>query len=250
MNKFNRTGLIASVLVLPILTGCGLKSYFPDKEKDYKFRQEISPLVIPQDLKNDTFKRSVIEPEKDETEKVMVVIEEDTPDSEEEKPDSIEYVEIDDAVTEVENTSNTTDAVEVIESKDKVIQVDFVMFDGGATRLRINESFSPVWRLVAKALSRNRIEITSRNKAGGQLVVQYDPDKTDFVDDTVADEFLFVFAADHSQEKEYRIRLIKHNNNIEVIVLNDENQPLSDGTGLKLLKLLFSTLHTELATKK
>ncbi|MCK4493076.1 MAG: outer membrane protein assembly factor BamC, partial [Methylococcales bacterium] len=137
-----------------------------------------------------------------------------------------------------------------INSEDKTTRVDFVMFDGGATRLRINENFSPVWRLVAKTLSRNRIEITSRNKADGQLVVQYDPDKTNFEDDSIKDEFLFIFGSDYSQEKEYRIRLIKHNNNIEIIVLNDENQPLSDGAGLKLLKLLFSTLHKELVTLK
>jgi outer membrane protein assembly factor BamC len=246
MIKFNRTGLIISAVVLPIFTGCGLKSYFPDKEKDYQFRQEIAPLTIPQDLKDNTFKRSLIAPEKDETEKVMVVIEDKVSRTDNDNTNSIEYIEVvDDTVTaDIENISNSTD------SEDKVTQVDFVMFDGGATRLRINENFSPVWRLVAKALSRNRIEITSRNKAGGQLVVQYDPDKTDFVDDSVKDEFLFIFGSDHSQEKEYRIRLIRHNNNIEVIVLNDENQPLSDGAGLKLLKLLFSTLHTELITQK
>jgi outer membrane protein assembly factor BamC len=246
MIKFNRTGLIISAVVLPIFTGCGLKSYFPDKEKDYQFRQEIAPLTIPQDLKDNTFKRSLIAPEKDETEKVMVVIEDKVSRTDNDNTNSIEYIEVvDDTVTaDIENISNSTD------SEDKVTQVDFVMFDGGATRLRINENFSPVWRLVAKALSRNRIEITSRNKAGGQLVVQYDPDKTDFVDDSVKDEFLFIFGSDHSQEKEYRIRLIRHNNNIEVIVLNDENQPMSDGAGLKLLKLIFSTLHMELATKK
>ena len=247
MNKFNRTGLIILAVVLPVLTGCGLKSYFPDKEKDYKFRQEIAPLTIPHDLKDNTFKRSLIEPEKDETEKVMVVVEDNVSGVEDNKADSVEYVEV---VDDVENIASATDPSEVINSENRVIEVDFVMFDGGATRLRVNESFSPVWRLVAKALSRNKIEITSRNKAGGQFVVQYDPDKTDFVDDTVKDEFLFVFAADHSQEKEYRIRLIRHNNTIEIIVLNDENQPLSDGAGLKLLKLLFSTLHTELATQE
>ena len=252
MNKFNRTGFIISVWVLPVLTGCGLKNYFPDKENDYKLHQEISSLTIPNDLKNNTFKRSMIESEKDEAEKVMVVIEDDVSGIEDSKAHSIETIEVvdDTIITETENTSNATDSIEEINSEDKIIQVDFVMFDGGATRLRTNESFSPVWRLVAKALSRNRIEITSRNKSGGQLVVQYDPDKTDFVDDSVKDEFLFVFGSDHSQEKEYRIRLIKHNNNIEVIVLNDENQPLSDGAGLKLLKLIFSTLHTELVTQK
>ncbi len=244
MNKINRTGFIISVVVLSVLTGCGLKNYFPDKEKDYKFRQEIAPLTIPHDLKDNTFKRSLIEPEKDETEKVMVVVEDNVLSTENNNADSIETIEV---VGDTENIASPTDSSEVINSEETITQVDFVMFDGGATRLRINEKFSPVWRLVGKALSRNKIEITNRNKAGGQFIVQYDPNKTGFVDDSVKDEFLFIFAADHSQEKEYHIRLIKHNNNIEVIVLNDENQPLSDGAGLKLLKLLFSTLHTELA---
>jgi len=241
MNILNRTSLIISVLVFPGLVSCGLKNYFPDKERDYQSRQEIAPLTIPQDLKNNTFKRSIVKPEKDETEKVKVIIEADVAKTNNNETESINTVE--ESVT-------TDEPVDVIDAENKPIQVDFVMFDGGTTRLRINEHFSPVWRLVGKALSRNRIEITSRNKAGGQFIVQYDPDKTDFVDGSIKDEFLFIFGSDQSQEKEYRIRLVKHNNNIEVIVLNDENQPLSDGAGLKLLKLLFSTLHTELTTKK
>ncbi len=244
MIKLNRTIFIISTALLTALTGCGLKNYFPDKEKDYQLRHEIAPLNIPNDLSNQAFKRQLITPDKDETEKVKVIrelvdsneVEADTS-SEKITEDTIEYVEI-------------TDKTEQVNFINKVTSVELVMFDGGATRLRINENFAPAWRLVAKALSRNLIEITSRDKAAGQLIVQYDPNKTDFIDDSIKDEFLFFFGEKDSQEKELRIRLIAHNKTIEVIILNDEDQPLSEGAGLKLLKLLFSTIHTELTAHK
>ncbi|MDQ7091460.1 MAG: outer membrane protein assembly factor BamC [Methylococcales bacterium] len=248
MIKFNRTGFVfISTVMIFGLTSCGLKSYFPDKEKDYQFSQEISPLTLPSDLRNTTFKRQRVKPKVDETEAVKVIAEmtaENTVKETSDKSKPIEYVEVDKAAL------NVNAREDIVRPADEETQVNLVMFDGGATRLRINENFSPIWRLVGKALSRNRIEITSRNKAAGQFIVQYDPNKTDFVDDSVKDEFLFIFADNHSQEKELKIRLVTHNNHIEVIILDDDNQPLSDGAGLKLLKLLFSTLHTELAAQK
>ncbi|MCK5871324.1 MAG: outer membrane protein assembly factor BamC [Methylococcales bacterium] len=128
--------------------------------------------------------------------------------------------------------------------------VDFIMFDAGATRLRTNEKFTPIWRLVGKALSHNHIEITLRDKASGQFIVQYDPDRIDYLDDGVKEEFWFIFSDNNINEKEFRIRVISHNNNIEILVLDESNTPLSDGTGLKLLKLIFNTLHSALSAQK
>lgn len=238
MIKFNKAGFLIASFILSTLTACGsMKSHLPDKERDYQFSAEIPPLTIPNDLKKTTPKPRVVTPDINETEEVKVLG---------------EMVDSDSVVKQPKPSSskNGDDPAEEIILDRGETRVDFVIFDGGATRLRINEDFAPSWRLVAKALSRNRIEIVSRNQAAGELIVQYDPNETDFKDETVWDEILFVFAEDHSQEKEYRIKIMEYNNNTEVIVLDSENTPLSDGVGLHLLKLLFSTIHTDLTSAK
>ena len=96
--------------------------------------------------------------------------------------------------------------------------VDFIMFDAGATRLRTNEKFTPIWRLVGKSLSHNQIEITQRDKTSGQFIVQYDPDRSAYKDEGVADEFWFVFSDKNVNENEFRIPVISHNKNIEILV--------------------------------
>jgi outer membrane protein assembly factor BamC len=220
MIKFNKAGMMI-IIILSMLPACTLKKYFPNKEQDYQFRTEIAPLIVPQDLNHNLLKRAEIIPEQTLSEEVI----------------------------ETTVVSQTIPSIAKNESPNRSpASVDFVVFEGGVTRLRINEDLAPAWRLVAKALSRNRIEITRRNKKAGLLAVQYDPNKTDFTDDSVKDEFLFIFAEDRSQEQEFHIKVIEYNNMIEVIVLDNQNKPLSEGPGLQLLKLLFSSIHTELST--
>ncbi|MCK5925951.1 MAG: outer membrane protein assembly factor BamC, partial [Methylococcales bacterium] len=132
----------------------------------------------------------------------------------------------------------------------KPFYVDFIMFDAGATRLRTNQKFTPIWRLIGKSLSHNHIEITQRNRESGQFIIQYDPDRKDYNDDSVSDEFWFVFSDNNANEKEFRIRVISYNKKIEILVLDESNTPLSDGTGLKILKLIFNTLHSALSAQK
>lgn len=234
MMKFNEAGVVVGGCMLLALSGCtNIKSHFPDKEKDYQFSSEIAPLAVPSDLNNAAFRQPVVvaPTERAEPEQVVVIG---------------EMIEGDTVISNPAPKLTEVDPVEEIQFAEEDTRIDFVMFDGGATRLRINERFAPSWRLVAKALSRNRLEITGRNKAAGQLTVQYDPDATEFQDESVWDELVFVFGGEHSKEKEYRIRVMEHNYNTEIIVLDAENNPLSDGVGLKLLKLLFGTIHGEL----
>lgn len=241
MIKFNRTAFIISTVVLLTSVGCSnMNSFFPDKEKDYQFRSEIAPLTVPSNLTERKIKPlPSVYIEKAETEDVVMIgemVEEDG------------YVITSTAEPEVTVTDEEVPEEAVI--FDDTPPIEFVMFDGGATRLRINDRLDPAWRLVAKALTRNRIEIINRNQAAGQLIVQYDPNLTDFKDKTVADEFSFIFGEDHSQEKEYRIRVMEHNNSSEVIILDSKDQPLSNGIGLDLLKLLFTTIHADLTAQK
>ena len=280
MRKCNGIKLIVPSLLLASFSGCALKEHFPDKEKDYQFRQEIPSLVVPKDLNHSTFQRKTVAVKTEERQVTTVIgdfiegssaqtIETQAPaDEKKEKPPVEKKAEVqtltpapitkqpalpEDPLPSPEPVNAHTEKriTPSLEEEIEASYIDFIMFDAGATRLRTNEKFTPVWRLVGKALSRSQIEITSRNKPSGQFIVQYDPNLKDFTDETVEDELLFIFSDDHySKEKEYRIRILSYKNILEIIVLDHANLPLSDGTGLKLLKLIFNTLHSELSAQK
>jgi outer membrane protein assembly factor BamC len=260
--------------ILIIFSGCGLKEYFPDKEQDYQFSQEIPALIIPKDLNTSIFQPKIVAVKEAETQTTSVIADfiEGTseqsittlpPPEKKEQPTERAKVAtplvLPKEITKqpalpeepLEAISSNLPSTEKFEGEKKPTYVDFIMFDVGTTRLRTNEKFTPIWRLIGKALTHNEIEITTRDKVAGQFIVQYDPDRKDFTDDTISDEFLFIFSGDpDSQEKEFHIRVISHNNLLEIIVLDAMNVPLSDGAGLKLLKLIFNTLYSELSTQK
>lgn len=128
-----------------------------------------------------------------------------------------------------------------------VDQVRLMELQGGATRIQINEPFDRAWRIVGKALSRQALEITDRNLADGVYYVQYDPNAHTVEDGTIWDELVFFFGEDQSQEKEYRVRLAQNQQFTEVIVTDDNDVPLSDGPGLKLLKSIFKAIQADYA---
>ena len=104
------------------------------------------------------------------------------------------------------------------------------------------------WRMISKALTHKSIEVTARDQANGEFTVQYDPNETDFPDETFIDEIMFVFAEDHSQEKPYFIKLLARDKRMsEAVIMDGQGKPLNSGGGLSLLKLLASTIKADLA---
>ncbi len=128
-----------------------------------------------------------------------------------------------------------------------VDQVKLVELQGGATRIQLSEPFDRAWRIVGKALSRQALEITDRNLADGVYYVQYDPNAHAMEDGSIWEELVFFFGEDQNQEKEYRVRLAQNRQFTEVIVTDDNDVPLSDGPGLKLLKSIYSAIQADYA---
>ena len=131
----------------------------------------------------------------------------------------------------------------------RTVHVERVVYDGGATRLRIDQPFSKSWRLVGKALSRQSIEITGRDKPAGLYIVMYDPNAQKVKDESLWDEVLFVFGQIGGKEREYRIKLLESQGQTEVIVMDENDKPLSKGPGLSLLELLHQSIEENLADK-
>ncbi len=128
-----------------------------------------------------------------------------------------------------------------------VDQVKLVQPTGGAARIQLSEPFERAWRIVGKALSRQALEITDRNLEDGVFYVQYDPNAHALEDGSIWDELVFFFGEDQNQEKEYRVRLAQNQQFTEVIVTDENDVPLSDGPGLKLLKSIYKAIQADYA---
>ena len=185
-----------------------IKSYFPDKEKDYQFKTEIPELVVPEDLGHHSIEKA---PSMDLPVTAPTVI----------SPESLA----------------------------ESIHVERIIYDGGASRLRIDQPFSKSWRMVGKALARKSVEIVARHKPEGLFIVMYDPAEQKVTDESLWDEVLFIFGQRSGNEQEYRIKLVEYDGVTEVIVLDEKDKPLSEGAGLSLLQLLQEAIEADLAEK-
>ncbi|WP_232216357.1 outer membrane protein assembly factor BamC [Methylobacter marinus] len=215
MMKSRLGSLVVIAAVLGNVTACSyIKSYFPDKEKDYQFTTEIPPLKLPPDLDKNA---ELSAPAADSTEPVP-----GQPAAAPAEPSAEEEAET-----------------------PRVIPVELVKFETGETRLRIGAPVARAWRMVGKALSRNSLEVTERNQEDALFHVHYDPDEQAVEDGFIWDEVVFLFRGLQSEEKEYILKLVANNRHSEVVVLDADRQPLSEGPGLRLLTLLQETMSTD-----
>ncbi|MGR9051997.1 MAG: outer membrane protein assembly factor BamC [Gammaproteobacteria bacterium] len=191
--------------------GCStIKSYFPDKEKDYQFKTEIPELVLPEDLGHHSI----------------------------ETPPATEP-----AIAPRAEAKAKAEQRPAAES----IRVERVIYDGGASRLRIFQPLAKTWTIVGKALARKAVEIVSRNKPEGMYIVMYDPTEQKVTDDSLWDEMLFVFSQRGGKEQEYRIKLADYGDYTEAIVLDEHDKPLSNGPGMSLLQLIQEAIESDFA---
>lgn len=215
-------------LLLLNLTACSMfAGFFPDKEKDYQLSTELPPLKIPTDIANKALTKKLPRKQSEDNEAVAVMG---------------EVVKAAPA-----KAGTTASAISTEPQKIEPLRVELVKFADGETRLQINKSVAMSWRMIGKALTSKGIEITARDQANAEFAVQYDPNESDYKDNTFLDELGFVFDEDHNQEKPYHIKLLPRDKNAEVVILDEQGKPLSDGSGLSLLKLLATTLQAELA---
>jgi outer membrane protein assembly factor BamC len=241
--------LLISVAALSELSACSyVKSLFPDKEKDYQYTTEIPPLILPADLNNTripgahptasarsvgadaaVLPAAVNAPEKDLTAASTL-----------DKP----------AVPVEKASPATTSPGSEAEVPDTAIIVERVKLDGSNNLLRMNVDFGRAWRTVSKALSRKAIEVTERNQETRIITVQYDPDEQKAEDGSYWDEMVFLFKGIQSNEKPYLLKFEENNQQTDIIVVDEDQKPLSDEASSKLLTLVEETIKADLAAKK
>lgn len=210
-------------LMLSSLSACStIKSWFPDKERDYQFTTEIPELIVPDDLKNKGLNAPLVRAQ------VPPVVEATPSAKEVEAPEA----SANDAPAKTQTTHQQPAAESAVAST-------------GANRnqsyssLQIDQPQVQAARLVGKALSRQKMEIVERNFDKGYFYVKYDPAALKASDDSIFDELNFLFGEDPSDEQEYRLSLREINPQLtEVTVEDSEGKSLANAAATSLLKLI------------
>jgi outer membrane protein assembly factor BamC len=241
--------------VLFNLSACSyVKSLFPDKEKDYQYTTEIPPLILPDDLKKNQIPDvptsasstpSSPSPSTDADATAVPPVSVNTPASAAQAIN--ESTATPPAPVEDRAPAASPESEPIV--PDTAITVERVKFDTGENRLRINVPFTRAWRIASKALSRKSIEVTERNQEEGLFTVQYDPDEQKVEDGSYWDEVVFLFGGIQSNEKTYLLKLEKNNQQTDIVVVDEDQQLLSDAASFKLLTLLQETIKADLAKK-
>ena len=245
------TRLIFAAL-LGTLSACSyIKSLFPDKEKDYQYTTEIPPLILPADLKKTQVpgvpKPASSAPSSPSLSAPPVAVNVTAGEAKSAAPAINESVVT--SPTPAEQATHTTTPENESVVPDTAITVERIKFDAGENRLRINVPFIRAWRIVGKALSRKSIEVTERNQEARLITVLYDPDEQKVEDGSYWDEVVFMFSGIQSNEKKYLLKLEENNQQTDIVVVDEDQQILSDAASFKLLTLLQETIKADLATK-
>lgn len=241
----NRLRIFALGISTVVLTGCSyIQSFFPDKERDYQYTTEIPMINWPTDLRRNQSGVDAAVPEQLSATPDPL----DVPAASSEAPTVAEKQSEESSAVSPDATSPTPIAAGDSAEKDVVSSVEIIKYDDGESRLRLGAGFSKSWRVVSKALSRNSIEVTERNNEKGLFTVQYDPDEKKAKDDSFMDELSFFFHGINSNENQYYLKLEGHEQQTDVIVLDEEQLPLlNNESALRLLKVLADTTKADLA---
>lgn len=235
MNVIRVQWLIALSLSL---TACStVKSWFPDKEKDYQYTSEIPPLTIPADLGKNYHVGSAnvtpaVTPLSIHSDANVLAL---TP-----KP-------LTEPLKSDKNPLADNPVINQEPVQSKLIAVDLLPNVNSAHHLRLGVSAEKAWRIVAKALSRQSIEVTERDQTNGLFSIQYDADEQQIADGSYWDELVFIFKGFQSNDRAYQLKLTEDNQQTDVIVLDGITaQPLADTASLNLLTLLQKTIKAEM----
>jgi len=217
---------VIGLLLLNASACSTIKSWFPDKERDYQFTTEIPELIVPEDLKAKTFPS---------------------------RPEATAA-----PIPQASATAKAAEVVEPVTSKSEAEPLEAAASPGhgvqttgasGVSSLQIDQSVKQAWWLVGKALSRQKLEVVERNLDKGYFFVKYDPEAIKPEDGSIWDEVTFLFGDDPSQEQEYRVSLQELDAQLtEVTVQNSEGQTISNAAATSLLRLITEGINQDLPT--
>ncbi len=225
--------IVAFICVLVSITGCSrVKSYFPDKEKDYQFSSEIPPLAIPGDLQSDKV---------DMTDPVEAAVQPQvSPELPVEMP--VQPESSPDIPVRAPVPAGVEPSLPVALSGRKA---QLLTYQSGVAYIHLSDTFERGWLLVSRAISHQSLEVIERNREQNYFSVLYDPDAKPISDGALVDELFFFLGMRESHEKEYHIRLVPSGGGADVIVEDKYNNPLAHGPGIILLQAIAEKINTD-----
>lgn len=183
---------------------------FPDKEKDYVYSREIEKLAIPPELTRHP-PQSAARPEEDQ--------------------------------------STVPSAPSAASRENTALTARLIHSSNQPPYLHINDNFDKAWLAITKALSRNHIEISDRNRAEGLLDIRYPPrGKSSAGGENWWDELLFIFSSAEHQEKRYFLLIQEQQDTTQLIILDDKKTPLNDNIAHEILALLGNAINSATTT--
>lgn len=208
------------------LSACStIKSWFPDKERDYQFTSEIPELIVPDDLKNKGLTVSTAPTA--------------TPAETEVDAETVSSQVSSESQSETASEPSAEPQTVTENAEPKQTEAAEAHATGGVSSLQIDQAKMPATRIVGRALTRQKVEIVERNVDKGYFYVKYDPNAVEAKDDSIWDEFNFLFGDDPSQEQEYRISVRGLGPQLsEVTVQDEQGKSLSTPAANALLKLI------------
>ena len=215
----------SAIAVMMGLSACStIKSWFPDKERDYQFTTEIPELIVPEDLKHKGLaslpQRPVAAPQ----------------------PEGVSRYATE--TTESANENATQPAQSA--ANENADEMTAVTPSTGGSSLQIDQSKTQATRMVGRALSRKKLEVVERNIDKGYFYVKFDPNAVQATDDSIWDELNFMFGDDPSQEEEYRITVQQIGPELsQVIVQDTQEKTLSNKTANALLELITDAINED-----
>lgn len=218
---------LAILVLLQFSTACStIKSWFPDKERDYQFRSEIAPLIIPDDLKVKTASLAMPTPNGRTPEQMAAA-----------------------AVAQATKEAQAAVAMPAKKAESETKAPSTKAAGSSVSSLQIDQSQTQSARLVGRALSRQKLEIVERNIDKGYFYIKFDPQAVKAQDKDFWDELNFMFGEDPSHEQEYRISLQEiAPQTTEVTIQDSDGKSLSNSIATNLLKLIAEAINQDLAT--
>ncbi|GAB6141691.1 hypothetical protein JCM14076_24200 [Methylosoma difficile] len=219
------------------LSACGyIRSLFPNKEKDYQYTVEIPPLVYPKDLaKNDRLPARInAAPQQPEP-----VVAAPAPVAEATPAEPV----LSEPLPESVPATASKPAV-----KRSPLNVN-VVANGDNSLLRMDANFDAAWRSINKALSRKSIEVTARNQAEKSISLRFDASKqaAPTPSNSFWDEALFIFSGLPNSENAYTLKFTETGTQTDMVVLDEDQEAVTDEDSLKLLNLLQDTIRADFA---
>ena len=128
------------------------------------------------------------------------------------------------------------------EEKPVQIHAELIQQDSGQATLVVHDDYSKAWRNVGIVLDRVDFAVEDRDRLQGIYYVRYNDPLKGQKDKGLLSKLAFWSSDDEQQVQHYQIKLSDDGADTRVVVLNEEGDPETSVTGVRILTLLYEEL--------